>query len=149
MLERANRNGNTDAAYRLGKEYLTGKSVQKEAVKAAEYLRHAADKNHPWANYLLGKLYLTGNGVPKDEEAAWNYFRMANASGHPYAQYVLERQEQWHQPQLLMTVSRLLYHMSRIFEDHTLPHSSTGLQVDSKLRRKNPGKENRYGPQTG
>ena len=117
-LERAARNGSTGAAYRLGKEYLTGKSAQKDAVKAAEYLRHAADQNHPWASYLLGKLYLTGNGVPKDEEAAWNCFRMANAFGHPYAQYVLERQEQWQRPELLLTVSRLLYHMSNIFRDN-------------------------------
>lgn len=86
-----------------------GKSVQKDAAKAAEYLRHAADQNHPWARCLLGKLRLTGNGVLKDKEEAWNCFRMADAYGHPYAQYVLERQDQWHQPQLLMTVSRLLY----------------------------------------
>ena len=26
--------------------------------------------------------------------------------------------------------------MSRIFEDHALPHSSAGLHVDRKLRRK-------------
>ena len=26
--------------------------------------------------------------------------------------------------------------MSRIFEDHSLPHSSAGLHVDRKLRRK-------------
>ena len=82
-----------NVVYRLGKEYLAGKSVQKDAAKAAEHFRHAADQNHPWANYLLGKLYLT-----KDEEAAWNCFRMVNAFSHPYAQYVLERQEQWHQP---------------------------------------------------
>ena len=117
-LERAARSGSTDAAYRMGKVYLTGRSVRKDAVKAAEYLRHAADNNHPWANYLLGKLYLTGNGVPKDEEAAWNCFRMADAFGHPYAQYILDRQEQWQRPELLLTVSRLLYHMSNIFRDN-------------------------------
>ncbi len=117
-LESAARNGNTDVAYRLGKEYLTGTSVQKDAVKATEYLCYAAAQNHPWASYLLGKLYLTGNGVPKDEEAAWNCFRMANAYGHPYARYVLERQEQWQRPELLLTVSRLLYHMSNIFRDN-------------------------------
>ena len=121
-LERAARNGNTDAAYRLGKEYLTGRSVPKDAVKAAEYLRYAADQNHPWANYLLGKLYLTGSGVPKDDEAAWNCFRRADVYGHPYAQYVLERQDQWHQPQLLIAVSRLLYHMSNIFRDNVPAH---------------------------
>lgn len=132
-LERAARNGNTDAAYRLGKEYLTGTSAQKDAVKAAEYLRHAADQNHPWASYLLGKLYLTGNGVPKDEETAWNCFRMADAYGHPNAQYILERQDQWHQPQLLMTVSRLLYHMSNIFRDNVPAVSAQPrLHIDRK-----------------
>ena len=135
-LESAARSGNSDAAYRLGKEYLTGKFVQKEAVKAAEYLRYASDRNHPWASYLLGKLYLTGNGVPKDEEAAWNCFRMANAYGHPYAQYVLERQEQWQCPELLLTVSRLLYHMSNIFRDNapTVP-AQPRLHIDRKRMR--------------
>ena len=132
-LKRAARNGNTDATYRLGKEYLTGKSAQKDAVKAAEYLRYAADQNHPWASYLLGKLYLTGNGVPKDEEKAWNCFRMADAYGHPNAQYILERQDQWHQPQLLMTVSRLLYHMSNIFRDNVpAPPAQPRLHIDRK-----------------
>ena len=123
-------------AYRMGKEYLTGRSVRKDAVKAAEYLRRAADNNHPWANYLLGKLYLTGNGVPKDEEAAWNCFRMANAFGHPYAQYVLERQEQWQRPELLLTVSRLLYHMSNIFRDNAPapPHSRGCTSTASECR---------------
>ena len=132
-LKRAAQNGNADAAYRLGKEYLTGKSVQKNAVKAAEYLRYAADQNHPWASYLLGKLYLTGNGVPKDEEAAWNCFRIANAYGHPYAQYVLERQEQWQRPELLLTVSRLLYHMSNIFRDNApVVPAQPRLHIDRK-----------------
>lgn len=135
-LESAARNGNADAAYSLGKEYLMGESVQKDAAKAAEYLRHAADQNHPWASYLLGKLYLTGNGVPKDEEAAWNCFRMAHAYGHPYAQYVLERQEQWQRPELLMTVSRLLYHMSNIFRDNVpAPPAQPRLHIDRKRMR--------------
>ena len=135
-LERAARNGNTNAAYRLGKEYLTGTSVQKDAARAAEYLCHAADRNHPWASYLLGKLYLTGNGVHKDEEAAWNCFRMADAYGHPYARYVLERQEQWQRPELLLTVSRLFYHMSNIFRDNapTVP-AQPRLHIDRKRMR--------------
>ena len=135
-LERVAQNGNNDAAYRMGKEYLTGRSVRKDAVKAAEYLHRAADQNHPWVNYLLGKLHLTGSGVPKDEEAAWNCFRMADAYGHPNAQYILERQDQWHQPQLLMTVSRLLYHMSNIFWDNapTAP-AQPRLHIDRKRMR--------------
>ena len=135
-LERVAQNGNNDAAYRMGKEYLTGRSVRKDAVKAAEYLHRAADQNHPWVNYLLGKLHLTGSGVPKDEEAAWNCFRMADAYGHPCARYVLERQDQWHQPQLLLTVSRLLYHMSNIFQDNApAPPAQPRLHIDRKRMR--------------
>ena len=135
-LERAARNGNTDAAYRLGKEYLTGKFVQKDAARAAEHLRRAADRNHPWASYLLGKLYLTGNGVPKDRDAARNCFRLADAYGHPNAQYILERQDQWRQPQLLFTVSRLLYHMSNIFRDNApAAPAQPKLHIDRKRMR--------------
>ena len=56
--------------------------------------------------------------------------------GHPYAQYVLERQDQWHQPQLLLTVSRLLYHMSNIFRDNapTVP-AQPRMQIDRKRMR--------------
>ena len=36
----------------------------------------------------------------------------------------------------MLAATRLLYYMSRIFEDHTLHHSSAGLHVDRKLRRK-------------
>ena len=36
----------------------------------------------------------------------------------------------------MLAATRLLYHMSRIFEDHSLPQSSAGLHVDRKLRRK-------------
>ena len=90
----------------------------------------------PCGAYLLGKLYLTGSGVPKDEDAAWNCFRMADAYGHPNAQYILERQDQWHQPQLLLTVSRLLYHMSNIFQDNApAPPAQPRLHIDRKRMR--------------
>ena len=36
----------------------------------------------------------------------------------------------------MLAATRLLYHMSRIFKDHSLPQSSAGLHVDRKLRRK-------------
>ena len=49
---------------------------------------------------------------------------------------LLERQNALHPPSAMLAATRLLYHISRIFEDHSLPRSSTGLHVDSKLRRK-------------
>ena len=115
-LERLAEYGDVHAQYFLGLLYRDGGLLLPDTERATHWLELAARRDLPAAQYALGKLYLTGNGVPKDEEAAQNCFRMANAFGHPYAQYVLERQEQWQQ--LLMTVSRLLYHMSNIFRDN-------------------------------
>ena len=56
--------------------------------------------------------------------------------GNQYAQFFLERQNDLRPPSVMLAVTRLLYHMSRIFESHSLPHSSAGLHVDRKLRRK-------------
>ena len=117
-LERLAEYGDVHAQYFLGLLYRDGGLLLPDTERATHWLELAARRDLPAAQYALGKLYLTGNGVPKDEEAAQNCFRMANAFGHPYAQYVLERQEQWQRPPLLMTVSRLLYHMSNIFRDN-------------------------------
>ena len=36
----------------------------------------------------------------------------------------------------MLAATHLLYHMSRLFEDYSLPRSGAGLHVDRKLRRK-------------
>ena len=134
-LERLAEYGDVHAQYFLGLLYRDGGLLLPDTERATHWLELAARRDLPAAQYALGKLYLTGNGVPKDEEAAQNCFRMANAFGHPYAQYVLERQEQWQRPQLLMTVSRLLYHMSNIFRDNVpaVP-AQPRLHIDRKRR---------------
>ena len=132
-LERLAEYGDVHAQYFLGLLYRDGGLLLPDTERATHWLELAARRDLPAAQYALGKLYLTGNGVPKDEEAAQNCFRMANAFGHPYAQYVLERQEQWQRPKLLLTVSRLLYHMSNIFRDNapTVP-TQPRLHIDRK-----------------
>ena len=135
-LERLAEYGDVHAQYFLGLLYRDGGLLLPDTERATHWLELAARRDLPAAQYALGKLYLTGNGVPKDEEAAQNCFRMANAFGHTYAQYVLERQEQWQRPQLLMTVSRLLYHMSNIFQDNApAPPAQPRLHIDRKRMR--------------
>lgn len=87
-------------------------------------------------SHMLGKLYLTGQGVQQDQAQAMAWFSRSAAQGNRYAQFFLEHQNSQHPPSVLLAVTRLLYHMSRIFEDQSLPRSSASLQVDSKLRRK-------------
>ena len=135
-LKEAAENGSHFAAYRLGKEYLEGNAVNKDTTRAAEWFTKSAEAGNQYAQYLLGKLYLMGQGFPRDQAQAMAWFSRSAAQGNQYAQFFLERQDSLRPPSVMLAVTRLLYHMSRIFEDHSVPHSSTGLQVDSKLRRK-------------
>ena len=135
-LKEAAENGNRFAAYRLGKEYLSGEILSKSATKAADWFTKSAEAGNQYAQYMLGKLYLTGQGMPQDQAQAIARFSRSAAQGNQYAQFFLERQSDLRPPSVMLAVTQLLYHMSRIFENHSLPRSSTGLQVDSKLRRK-------------
>ena len=135
-LKQAAQSGNHYAAYRLGKEYLTGEVVTKDIVKAVEWFSQSAEADDQYAQYMLGKLYLTGQGVTHDQTQAMVWFSRSAAQGNQYAQFFLERQNDLRPPSVMLAATRLLYHMSRIFENHALPHSSAGLHVDRQLRRK-------------
>ena len=134
-LKRSADNGNDFAAYRLGKEYLSGKNVPKDASTAAEYLRQAANDGNAYAQYLLGKLTLMGEGVPKDMDTAQYWFSVAEQNGHTYAGYFLdrmERQEDLPPPNILLSATRLLYHMGNIFRDNAPAPAANGVQIDHK-----------------
>ena len=133
-LKRSADNGNDYAAYRLGKEYLSGKNVSKDTSTAAEYLRQAANNGNAYAQYLLGKLTLMGEGVPKDMDAAYEWFAAARDNGHTYAEFFLKRMERGEQepPSVLLSATRLLYHMGNIFRDNAPAPATTGVQIDRK-----------------
>ena len=133
-LKRSVDNGNDYAAYRLGKEYLSGKNVSKDTSTAAEYLRQAANNGNAYAQYLLGKLTLMGEGVPKDPDAAYEWFAAARDNGHTYAEFFMKRMERGEQepPSVLLSATRLLYHMGNIFRDNAPAPAATGVQIDRK-----------------
>ena len=134
-LKRSADNGNDYAAYRLCKEYLSGKNVSKDTSTAAEYLRQAADNRNAYAQYLLGKLYLMGEGIPKDMDAAYEWFAAARDNGHAYAEFFMKRMERGEQepPSVLLSATRLLYHMGNIFRDNApRPTAPAGIQIDHK-----------------
>ena len=135
-LKQAAESGDHFAAYRLGKEYLTGEALTKDTSKAAKWFTRSAEAGNQYAQYMLGKLYLTGQVVTHDRTQALDWFRRSAAQGNQYAQFFLEHQNDLRPPSIMLAATRLLYHMSRIFEDHSLPWSCTGLHVDRKLRRK-------------
>ena len=133
-LKRSADNGNDHAAYRLGKEYLSGKNTVKDAETAVSYLRQAANNGNACAQYLLGKLTLMGEGVPKDMDAAYEWFAAARANGHAYAEFFMKRMERGEQepPNILLSATRLLHHMSNIFRDNAPAPAANGVQIDHK-----------------
>ena len=135
-LKEAAAQGNSWAAYWLGKEYLTGEVLTKDTAKAVDWFTQSAEAGNQYAQYMLGKLYLTGQGVTHDQAQAMDWFSRSAAQGNQYAQFFLKRQSDLHPPSVMLAATRLLYHMSRIFEDRSLPRSGASLHVDRKLRRK-------------
>ena len=133
-LKRSADNGNDFAAYRLGKEYLSGKNTVKDAETAGSYLRQAADNGSAYAQYLLGKLTPMGEGVPKDMDAAYEWFAAARDNGHAYAEFFMKRMERGEQepPSVLLSATRLLYHMGNIFRDNAPAPAANGIQIDHK-----------------
>ena len=136
-LKQAAENGNHFAAYRLGKEYLEGNAVNKDTSRAADWFTKSAEAGNQYAQYMLGKLYLMGQGLPRDQAQATVWFSRSAAQGNQYAQFFLEQRNNLRPPSVMLAVTQLLYHISRIFEDNSVPSAvPVGQQVDRKLRRK-------------
>lgn len=135
--EKAAAQGNPYAAYWLGKLYLEGKDVLKDTAKAVEYLTNAAQEGNQYAQYTLGKLYLTGQDVAQDREQAYRWFWASASQGNEYAQFFLDHFNDNRSPNVLLSVTKLLHHMGRIFQDNSIPPCPPGSQrADRKLRQK-------------
>ena len=128
-LEYAAHHGSDCAAYRLGKEYLRGKVVERDPAKAMEYLAQSAEAGNQYAQYALGKLYLDR----QDHEQAYYWFSQSATQGNEYAQFFLDRWDSLKPPSVMLSVSRLLHHMSRIFQEQMpAPTVPGGIQIDRK-----------------
>ncbi len=128
-LEYAASNGNDYAAYRLGKEHLIGEMVKKDITKAMDYLTQSAEAGSQYAQYALGKLYLEKH----DPQQAWYWFTQSAARGNEYARFFLNRWDDLKPPSVMLSVTRLLHQMSRVFWEQTpAPSIPGGVQIDCK-----------------
>ena len=135
--EKAAAQGNLWAAYRLGKLYLEGTDIPKDTAKAVEYLTNAAQEGNQYAQYTLGKLYLTGEDVARDREQAYRWFWESASQGNEYAQFFLDHINDNHSPNVLLSATKLLHHIGRIFQDNSIPPCPPGSQrTDRKLLQK-------------
>ena len=128
-LEYAAHHGSDCAAYRLGKEYLNGEVVERDSAKAQEYLTQSAKTGNQFAQYALGKLYLERG----DKAEAHYWFTQSAARGNEYAQFFLDHWNNLKPPSIMLSVSRLLHHIGRIFQEQ-MPALSVpgGVQIDRK-----------------
>ena len=126
-LEIAAGNGNSYASYRLGKLYLP-----KDREKAVCYFEQAAKQNNPYAQYALGKIYFEEHNTDR----GMAYMKQAAENGSDCAGLFLDRQQNLKEPNLMLAATRILYHMSRIFRDNSLPQTGSAQHIDRKRRKK-------------
>src|ERR1700744_4310192 len=81
--------GDPAAQTQLGKIYLDGSLVKKNAKEAVKWLQLAADQHFPDALATLGELYQAGQGVPMDLDKAAQYYQLAGEGGSVSGQYDL------------------------------------------------------------
>jgi TPR repeat protein len=62
--------------------YANGEGVPKDAAKAVEWYRKAAEQGNAHAQFNLARMYDVGEGVPKDTAKAVEWHRKAAEQGH-------------------------------------------------------------------
>ena len=109
---------------------------QGKPEEAAGWLERAAKQENPAAQYALGRLYLLGTGVPQDRELAMELLGQSAAQGDSRAAVLAKEPERVSLLPAAMAVTRMLHHMSRIFE-HNCKQDQVfqGLQIDRKRWR--------------
>ena len=128
--------GYTLAQYRLGKLLLESGDADSNTA-AVRWLTDAAECGDPYAQYALGKLYLLGKQVPPDHDAAVRWLKQSAAQGNESARTTLERMEHFRGPSVLSAATRLLHHMSRIFQEQSSSGPIASIRfTDSKLRQR-------------
>ncbi|AEY67557.1 Sel1 repeat protein [Clostridium sp. BNL1100] len=133
----AAKQNNMFAQYALGKLYLSGEDIPQNVEAAVEWLTLSAEQGNQYAQYALGKFYLMGREVPRDREAAIRWLTLSASQGNLYAQFFLDHLDSFRAPSLFLVATRLLHHLSRIFQEEQRKLSAgPGMQTDSKLRQK-------------
>jgi len=113
---------------------MTTLIFQLNAVKGKEkygYLpkdvKAIVEAGNQYAQYTLGKLYLEKH----DQDQSHYWFTQSAAQGNAYTQFFLDRWDNLKSPSVMLSVSRLLHHMSRVFQEQTPAPSIPGsIQID-------------------
>lgn len=72
--QEAFKQGNVEAAYRLGTMYVEGNGVKQNYDTALKYYKSAAEKGHPDAMLAIGHMYYKGVGVKRNRDLGRKWF---------------------------------------------------------------------------
>ena len=87
--QKAAAQGHVKAQVRIGKAYLTGEGVHKNASKAVQIFERIAAQDDSVAQYYLGEIFADGKDAPRNTSKAIELFAKAASQGHPQAAYEL------------------------------------------------------------
>ena len=84
-LRKQAKEGNAEAQYELAESYFTGTGVSKDTKQGLEWLRKAAEQDHPPAQLALSRLYRNSHeqNIPKDPKQGLIWLR--KSADHGYA----------------------------------------------------------------
>jgi len=89
MHRLATEHNDPSAQYLVGRNYLKGKSVEKNIKEAIRWFEMAAKQNHVRAQYQLGILYLYGKEIKTNLNYAYFFLSKAAEKNHLDSQYEL------------------------------------------------------------
>lgn len=75
--------------YEIAMSYIKGDETTKNAIKAAQHMKAAADQGCVEAEFQYGMMLHEGNGVPQDNKQAIVYLTLAANENHHSAQFHL------------------------------------------------------------
>jgi len=88
-FEEKAKQGDANAQFQLGLQYLSGKGVAKDPLEAEIWLTKSAGQGNANAQYTLARMYHEGQGVPQNYAAAVKWYTQAAEYGHKHAQHHL------------------------------------------------------------
>ena len=83
--DRRSSSGDAERDFELGRKYCYGNGVPQDYVRAAGFLRKAADKGSAGACFYLGAMYCQGEGTAQDYAEGAEWFRRASDLGDALA----------------------------------------------------------------
>lgn len=89
---KAAQEGNSEAQYNLGVDYLNGLRTEENHLQALKWFAPAAKAGHSGAQYYMGEFYLNGLGtLDIDQAEALLWYQKAAAQGHQLAQIMVKQ----------------------------------------------------------